>query len=105
MLEEFFILNEVTSEKEVSDPRGMGYVATVLQEIYSMLGANDADDCRNRWRQIMIGLELETDLGVLGIKTIEDIELIVSSVNIERLRNNPVVIDESGIIEALSKRV
>jgi len=37
----------------------------------------------------MEDIGLETDLSKLGIKTQEDFDLITSSVNVERLVNNP----------------
>ena len=45
---------------------------------------------------------LETKLSNLGVKK-EDLELIVDSVNVERLKNHPLNIEKAILIKELNK--
>ncbi|MDP2696298.1 MAG: phosphonoacetaldehyde reductase [bacterium] len=81
--------NSEVGDDDISDRRGLGYVRQTMEEIFSLLGAENADGARNKLIDLMKKIGLETRLGHLGLKSTEDIELIVNNVNSERAGNNP----------------
>jgi alcohol dehydrogenase class IV len=78
-LGKFFIINAAEMEN-----------TKTMAELYEMFGCSNAQACCDMWYELMTEIGLETKLNVLGIKQTSDIELIVNNVNLERLNNNPI---------------
>jgi alcohol dehydrogenase class IV len=54
------------------------------------------------WRDLMNKSGLEVNLSKFGIKQ-QDLELIVDSVNVERLKNHPLNINKQTLVKELTK--
>jgi alcohol dehydrogenase len=89
--------NSEVGDDDIFDRRGLGYVRQTMKEIFSFLEAENADGARNKLIDLMKKIGLETRLGHLGLKPDEDVELIVSNVNLERASNNPRALTNSFI--------
>jgi len=87
-LGEILVHNSLVTEEDFTDKRGVDYVKKTMHELNSLFSCSNADSSRKKIRTIMNSIGLETRLSSLGIKE-EDIEPIIDSVNVERLRNNP----------------
>jgi alcohol dehydrogenase len=73
----------------------------VMDEIIASLGATDGPSARERFRSLMSRLGLEPSLRRLGVA--EDLDALVSGVNLERLSNNPVVFDAPALRSVLRR--
>ena len=78
-----------TNEKSenVIDKRGVDYLKATIAEIKQILQINDID---KYFDKLFLNIGLEQSLPKLGIN---DITSIAKSVNVERLKNNPVELD------------
>lgn len=75
-----------------NDPRGAAYLEGVLKEIAHLMGCTTAKDAAQKFNEFVDGLELEKPQLKEG-----DFEKFVNTVNPDRLKNHPVVIDEAEI--------
>jgi alcohol dehydrogenase class IV len=92
MIPDFLAFNYDVTEDNVDDSRGSDYVQQTISEIFNMLGEKNGFDSKNALKKFIEGLGLSTDLSKFGI-TQSDIDLILSSINNERLKNNPRRVD------------
>jgi alcohol dehydrogenase class IV len=93
-LGKFFIINSDIECAELFDKRGQKYLKNTMAELYEMFGCSNAQACCDKWYDLMTKIGLETKLNVLGIKQTSDIELIINNINLERLNNNPIMVNE-----------
>lgn len=91
-------LMKVNEQAEnINDVRGKEYLKNTISEIKSILKIKDID---NYFDSLFQKIGLETNLQKLGITNIED---IVSSVNQERLKNNPVALQKNDLYKIVTK--
>jgi alcohol dehydrogenase class IV len=103
MLKAFFHFNLEISERDCNDERGVVYVRQMMQEIMNVLGCTSVDE---------VCAFIDTILDAAGLsKTVSinefpgsDLSGFLSSVNIERLNNNPRAVNEMNV-EDLAKQV
>ena len=98
----FFVLNCEIIHTDINDTRGVEYVAETMRSLCDILKVNTPKDAcafLNSYAKI---IGIETSLKTLGIIEKADIELIVESVNLERLKNNPVKIDSVKLRKVLT---
>lgn len=74
------------------DSRGQEYVETVFKDIASSMGASDEKDAVRMFDDIIDELEIRRP----EIQD-ADYDVLVSSVNVERLKNNPIKLNEEDI--------
>ena len=65
----------------------------IMNEIFKNFGVNNAISARKKWFHLMKKCKLKSNIKKIKIK--KNRELIISSVNIERLRNHPIIISKS----------
>lgn len=86
----FLIFNEGVTEEDCLESRGPEWVKQRLREINIKLGVNTGDQASDALRKKLVSLGLETNFCQLGIKTQDDIELIIrNGFDQERVKNNP----------------
>ena len=69
-----------------------------IKEILDLLGINQID-ISNELKEFVLGLGLECRMEKLGLNTKSSREQIAKKVNLERLKNNPVILTEKNICE------
>ena len=90
--------NSNVNKDDVLDSRGVKFVKESMKELISIIGASNALKAKEVVLQLMKNIDLETKLGELGIKTDEDIDVIIKNgFNPERVKNNPRKIDENQL--------
>lgn len=100
-LGEMLVYNNHVKDSDVVDLRGASYVKRTILELNYLFGTTDSDASKRKIKDLMESIGLETHLSHLGIKSERDIELIVNSVNTERLGNNPRILTKSDIKKIL----
>lgn len=95
-LGKFFIIN-ASANKNINDQRGKKYISNTMNELYSLFGCDNEFKCKDKWYKIMEEASLELDLKKLGVKNISDVKKIISNINLERLNNNPVVLNQEDL--------
>ncbi len=71
------------------DPRGTEYLAATFMDISNALECNSVEEAINWLESLLVHFELEKP----KIYNKKDLEILSKSVNLERLRNNPVLLD------------
>ena len=96
--------NSEVSENDILDPRGVKYVKKTMKDLISLIGATNFEEAKKLTNIFMKNIGLETNLKNLGIKTNEDINLIIKNgFNPERIRNNPRNLTESQLRKILGE--
>ena len=72
-----------------------------MQEICKLLNCESLDDCQKWWYKLMERLDLETDLIKISSNRMNLLEEIVEGVNIERLNNHPIELNEKELKKVL----
>jgi len=90
---------EFNSEKneELNDNRGKDYLNKIFRELNSLINVENSKQAKTKFFNIMKELNLETSLSLKTDKKI-NIEDMTKSVNIERLKNNPLKIKKKDIM-------
>lgn len=89
-LPSMIVFNSNVKKEDVKDPRGVNYVKRIMKELISIIGVSNSTKAKEKIRNLIRNIGLETNLGKLGIKTHDDIEIIIKNgFNPERVKNNP----------------
>lgn len=103
-LPSMIVFNSEVSLMDILDPRGKKYVEKTMKEIISMIGATTFNEAKELITQLMEDIGLETKLKNLGIKTEEDINLIIKNgFNPDRVKNNPRKLTEAELRKILEE--
>lgn len=81
-----------------NDPRGEDYLKDCLTNISRLLGYDSLEESKNHFRDLL----RNNDLYDVDINS-NDMDTLVSSVNVQRLSNNPVKLDEEDIREIYNR--
>jgi len=96
--------NSEVSESDILDTRGLKYVKKTMKDLISIIGAKSFSEAKELIKNLMENIGLETKLINLGIKTEEDINLIIENgFNAERVKNNPRKLTESKLRKILDE--
>lgn len=76
------------------DSRGESYLKTVFSSLTAALGQNSDYDCLVYIEKLLASLNMTAPV----LKSESDLEILVSSVNPERLRNNPVFLSHDALL-------
>lgn len=98
----FFAVNNPKKESDIADCRGGEYLRSTMNDLYELFGVNSGEECYEYWRKLINQLGLESDMKILGFDALK-INKVISSVNVERLYNNPIRLDENGLRDILIK--
>jgi alcohol dehydrogenase len=74
-----------------------------MDEILEALGARDGDQARTAFIRLLEDIGLESSLPRLGVDGQDELATLAAAVNVERLANNPVVMDELGLRSVLER--
>ncbi len=90
--------NAVVSGADCLDSRGPTYVKKTIAEIAVLLGKPDANAAADAYNDMMDALGLSRNFCALGIRSRNDIEMIVEhGFNPQRVRNNPRLVTASAL--------
>lgn len=97
----FFIINACEGGEVCNGGKSRDQVRAVMQDLFEIMGYPDARSCCKAIQALIEDVGLESDFRSLGLDK-QDIGLIIDSVNLERVQNNPVCID-AEMLRALLK--
>ena len=83
-----FEYNGAVTREDCNDGRGVDYVIEMMNNLILILGCRTATEVKNKIKELMCSIGLETNLFKLGVKE-KDLPKIIDTVNLERLKNNP----------------
>ncbi|MDG1358117.1 MAG: phosphonoacetaldehyde reductase [Akkermansiaceae bacterium] len=94
----FLDFNQKVTEEDCLDNRGVDWVKGRLREISCKLGASETEEASDSLLAKMRNLGLATTLPALGIKTQDDVEIIIQNgFDPARVKNNPRAVSESAL--------
>lgn len=92
------LYNSKVTEEDLLDKRGIDYVKTTLNEIANLVGASGIEEASEKITGLMEEIGLKTKLSEIGVKTQEDIEIIVKNgFNPDRVKNIPKKLTEEAL--------
>jgi len=100
-LGKFFKLNFSTDDCKIIEPRGEAYLKDTMKSIFKMFNASSAEECEQKWNELLISIGLEDNVKAIGIDSERDIDIIIKNVNSDRMKNNPVLVDNKFIKQVL----
>jgi len=98
----FFIINSSANDENVIDPRGGKYLESVMTKLYIMFDVSSPLECKNKWYAIMREIGLVSDMKRIVIITEREIEKVIDGINLQRLRNHPVLIEKKQLYKLLT---
>lgn len=99
-LPNFFEFNCHTTVDTVADTRGIQYVTEIMNDLLQLFGCQTAGEGKHFLLNFMKNIGLRTNLNEVGI-TNNDIGMLIRSVNIQRLSNNPRKVSESDLFQLI----
>ena len=94
---QWFEFNVNTNFNKILDKRGLDYLNKTMTELSKLIKSKDLKSSKNTLETFIKSLGIETSLSKFGVEN-KDFKNIVKSVNLERLKNNPIKIEESQIL-------
>ena len=96
------VYNSNITEGDLLDKRGVNYVKKTINEIAKLLDCANVNNAGAKIQNLMNQIGLSTNLSEIGIKTNDDIEIIIKNgFNPDRVRNNPRILTEQVLMEIL----
>lgn len=103
-LPSMIVFNSKVNETDILDTRGVEYVKKTMRELISIIGVSSFIEAKEKIRNLMKDIGLETKLQDLGIKSQNDIEIIIENgFNPERVKNNPRLLSEPQLRNILEE--
>ena len=103
-LPSMIIFNSEVEEKDCQDSRGVLFVKNALKDLISFMKASNFEEAKDIILTLMHDIGLETNLHSLGIKSQEDIEIIIKNgFTPNRVKNNPRMLTESNLRHILGE--
>ena len=96
LLGKFFLINQQISK--VRKPLNLREKQVRETKLYKYLGVNNAFEARNMWYKLMNDCGLETNFDSLKLNNKLNIKKFVDNVNVERLKNHPVILTKENLI-------
>ncbi len=81
--------NAGVTDDDCTDPRGAIAVRDRMSRILDILRSDNVDEATDSIKNLLSKIDCPTTLDEVGVKTSDEMQSIVDSVNIERLSNNP----------------
>jgi len=97
-LPSMLVFNSNVNQGDINDPRGVNYVKNTMNKLISIINVSNFTKAKEKIKNLIKNIGLETNLGKLGIKTQDDIEIIIKNgFNPERVKNNPRLLTETQL--------
>ncbi len=101
-LPSMLVYNSEVNKDDLLDKRGIDYVNKTVNEIVKFIGVKGVGDASQKIRNLMQEIGLKTKLSELGIKTQNDIDIIIKNgFNPDRVKNNPRKLTEGALRKIL----
>ena len=95
LLGKFFLINN--SIKRIRKPLNMKIKQNREKKIFKYLSAKSAYEAHKKWYKLMDTCGLKTDFTKLGLRNKKNIKLFVDNVNVERLKNHPIILNKKAL--------
>ena len=82
---------------KVTDPRGAEHVTNIMKQLMEILGIPSAEQAGTVLREYLTGLNVQLNMAEIGADTFEKRAFLSLQVNMQRMSNNPVGLDEDDI--------
>ncbi len=97
-LPEMVLYNAGVTNDDCLDKRGPGYVRKTMEELYALFKVQSAEEMKSKLETLLDSIGLQRKLSSLGIKTNEDVGLIIKNgFNPDRVKNNPRLVTEESL--------
>tara|TARA_B100000780_G_C21120855_1_gene453998 strand:- start:1179 stop:2297 length:1119 start_codon:yes stop_codon:yes gene_type:complete len=100
---EFLVWNYYLSELDIIDKRGISFVKNSIMEVVKLFNCDSIEATVKKIIELYQKIGIKTTLKDLGIISEQDIDLIKSNVNIQRMNNNPRRVDGDSLSLILNK--
>jgi alcohol dehydrogenase class IV len=101
-LPQFFLFNSDVNIDKLNSKIGKPEYLQTFNTLLELFGVKSAEEAQNKLLKMMKVAGLETNLSMIGVKSVEDISELCKGVNVERLNNNPMRITQPELNILLS---
>lgn len=102
-LGEFFVINSNINNEFINKHISFKTHLRKMRRIYDFFGVNSAEKCRKKWYELMKDIGLEWEFDKMNMKNKSKIQSIIKNVNTERLKNNPILINDEILTNIFSE--
>ncbi len=97
--------NAGVTDQDCTDPRGAAAVRDRIAGILDVLGTDNVEDACASIKNLLQKIDCPTTLEAVGVKTSDELQTIVDSVNVERLSNNPRRASQNQLLHLLRNTI
>ena len=102
----FFSINSgLHGGRWLFDSRALQQHHDAMQFLFTQFGCRSARECQQQWYHLMERCGMETNLAALGVDSPSKLKLMVTSMNMERMQNNPVQLPVETLLILLEQGV
>jgi alcohol dehydrogenase class IV len=94
----FFLYNSTVGEANCNHPDGADAVIQSMQELNSILQVKSSGEAMKYTRKFILSLGLAADFKTLGIDKSTITDQLISEVNQQRFKNNPVIFNRDALM-------
>lgn len=87
----------VSQESQINSEHTLVQHLDKMSQLLQLLGGGTAQQCSDLWYKMMSDTGLENSLAALGLASQENIQLITSEVNLQRMTNHPIKLTDESI--------
>ena len=98
-LGKFFVINSSLKTKYKMNANLNYNLNKRMKDLFRLFSCKNGKECQKYWYELMERVGLETNPKKLGISKKSTLKLIKENINFERLKNNPVIINNKIIDE------
>jgi alcohol dehydrogenase class IV len=91
-LADFLLYNFFVTEHDNVDKRGVAYVKSTFKELLVILDVKNIFQAKSKIEYFLQSIDLSLDFSTSTISTAQDIESILTNINMERIANNPRIV-------------
>ena len=101
----FYEFNYDVHSDNLNDKRGDKFIVDEIDKLNKVMGVSCVMDANKKIKYLMKNIGLETSLYKLGIKSEEDVNIIVKNINPERIDNNPKKVNKKDVKNILMSMI
>ena len=96
-LPRIFEIHATASAGMVTDPRGIEHFTSVMSRLMDILGIVSPERSASQLKSYLESINIENDIAKIGANTVKQREFLSKQVNMQRMSNNPVGLEEMHV--------
>jgi alcohol dehydrogenase len=90
-----FHIHANSDSSKVTDPRGVDHFRSIMDRLMDALSVPSSDQAYEYMKKYVVSLGVESEMANVGAATRQQRQMLSEQVNMERMSNNPIYLNES----------